>query len=190
MNSTINLSVKRNPGKSLSEIVFEESGVDVSKCYQCGKCSAGCSVHNCNGMDVSPNRVLRMVQLGLEDVLKTKTIWSCVLCSTCTTRCPRNIDVPKVMDALRITAKKRGITQNAKVANVFHDAFMKSIKKYGRVYELGLVLERNLMTGKLFMDAELGLPMITKGKIAFLPKKVGSDQIQKIIENVKRMEDK
>jgi heterodisulfide reductase subunit C len=142
---------------------------------------------------VSPNRIVRMIQLGMEEeVLNTRTIWACVLCSTCTARCPRDVDVPRIMDALRITAKKRGINNKFKNANAFHDVFMNSIMKHGRVYELGLLIGLKLkQSGTLFEELDIGLPaMLSAGlRIPKLPPKVNNpDEILKIVENCKRME--
>jgi len=193
MSSVVNLSEQQKEHGDFAERVFEESGIDVRKCYQCGKCSASCSVHICGGMDLSPNRIMRMVQLGMEEeVLRTRTIWACVLCSTCTARCPRDIDVPRVMDALRIMAKSRGITEGFKNASVFHEIFMNSIIKHGRVYEAGLLVALKLkQSGTMFADLPIGIPAIIN--VAFRlpklpPKMNNSDQIRKVVENCKRIE--
>jgi heterodisulfide reductase subunit C len=42
-------------------------------------------------------------------VLNSKTMWLCASCETCTTRCPQDVDVAKVMDAVKITALHQGI---------------------------------------------------------------------------------
>ena len=193
MSTTVNLSLNQRDHGDLVEKIYEKSGVDVRRCYQCGKCSAGCAVHICNGMDVSPNRIMRMIQLGMEEeVLNTRTIWACVLCSTCTARCPRDIDVARVMDALRIEAKKRGITNKFKNANVFHDIFMNSIIKHGRVYEFGLLIGLKLkQSGTLFEELDIGLPAMLSAGLRipkFPPKVKNPDEIRKIVENCKRME--
>lgn len=193
MSATVNLSQNQREHGNFIKKIYEESGIDVRRCYQCGKCSGSCPVHNSKGMDYSPNRILRMIQLGMEEeVLDTRTIWACVLCSTCTARCPRDIDVPRVMDALRIMAKKRGIINKFKNANVFHDVFMDSIVKHGRVYELGLLIGLKLkQSGTLFEELDIGLPaMLSAGlRIPKLPPKVNNpDEIRKIVENCKRME--
>jgi heterodisulfide reductase subunit C2 len=76
------------------------SGENLLACNQCGKCSAGCPV--AFSMDILPNQVIRLAQLGFEDVLETQTIWTCAACLTCVARCPKGIDLPRVMEALRI----------------------------------------------------------------------------------------
>ncbi|MBS4008376.1 MAG: 4Fe-4S dicluster domain-containing protein [Clostridium sp.] len=81
--------------------VEEVSGQKVSACFQCGKCSGGCPV--VLSMDVLPHQVLRYAQLGLVDkLLHCKTLWICASCQTCDSRCPQNVDIPKVIEALRL----------------------------------------------------------------------------------------
>jgi heterodisulfide reductase subunit C len=52
-------------------------------------------------MDYLPSKIVRMAQLGIRDVLDTKTIWMCSTCFNCEVRCPRGIDVANVMEAIR-----------------------------------------------------------------------------------------
>jgi len=81
------------------ERVKELSGEDLDLCYQCGACSSGCPLTD--EMDLLPSTVMRLVQLGVGEVLDSKTIWVCSSCFTCQVRCPRGIDVANVMEALR-----------------------------------------------------------------------------------------
>jgi heterodisulfide reductase subunit C len=83
------------------------SGQDLLACNQCGKCGAGCPV--AASLDLLPNAVIRLAQLGQEDVLQSQTIWVCAACQTCVSRCPKDVDVPRVMEALRTIAMQRGI---------------------------------------------------------------------------------
>jgi heterodisulfide reductase subunit C len=77
------------------------SGQNVLACYQCGKCSAGCPM--VTSMDLLPNQIIRLIQLGqIMDVLNSKTIWLCASCFSCTSRCPKGVDLAKVMEALRL----------------------------------------------------------------------------------------
>ena len=81
------------------------SGASLLACNQCGKCSAGCPV--AFHMDLLPNQVIRLSQLGIEDVLQSQTIWTCAACLTCVARCPKGIDLPRVMEALRLISMER-----------------------------------------------------------------------------------
>jgi heterodisulfide reductase subunit C len=76
------------------------SGQSLLACNQCGKCSAGCPV--AFSMDILPNQVIRLAQLGIQDVLESQTIWTCAACLTCVSRCPKGIDLPRVMEAMRL----------------------------------------------------------------------------------------
>ncbi len=190
MSSTVNLSQVQSKHGDFVERVYEHCGQDVRKCYQCGKCSAGCSLHNCHGMDVSPNRIMRMVQLNMEEqALQAKSIWVCVGCSTCTARCPRDIDIARVMDALRVMAYEKGIVQYSGDAAVFHQKFMNNIVKFGRMYELGFIIDYSLKTFYALKLLDVAPQTLLKGNLAFLPPKMkNSKQIKEIVENIKRME--
>jgi len=76
------------------------SGQSLLACNQSGKCSAGCPV--AFSLDILPNQVIRLAQLGIQDVLESQTIWTCAACLTCVSRCPKGIDLPRVMEALRL----------------------------------------------------------------------------------------
>ncbi len=88
--------------------VEDISGQDLLACNQCGKCSSGCPV--AFALDLLPNQIMRMAQLGLEEVLQAQTIWTCASCLTCVSRCPKGVDLPRVMEALRQIAMERGTT--------------------------------------------------------------------------------
>ena len=192
MSTTVNLSKVQEEHSDFVERLRKLSGQDVRKCYQCGKCSAGCAVHNCGGMDVSPNRIMRMAQLSMEkEVLRTKTIWTCVVCSTCTARCPRDIDIARVMDGLRIMAYKKGITRYAGDAAVFHEKFMNNLKTFGRMYELLFIVDYSMTTFYALKLLDVAPQTLLKGNLPFFPSKLKNPgQIREIMENIKRMEGK
>ena len=76
------------------------SGQHLLACYQCGRCSAGCPV--VDEMDIVPSEVIRLLQLGqTEEVLKSKTIWTCASCLQCASRCPKGVEFSNICDALR-----------------------------------------------------------------------------------------
>lgn len=101
------VSSKRLSG-DFAKKVKEISGEDILSCYQCGMCSAGCPI--AFAMDLLPRQIIQLVQLGLEeDIAKSKTIWLCTSCLTCSVRCPRGLDLAKVMEALRLIRLRKNI---------------------------------------------------------------------------------
>jgi heterodisulfide reductase subunit C len=87
--------------------VEEISGQNLLACNQCGKCSSGCPVADV--LDLLPSTVMRLAQLGMDEVLRVRTLWTCASCLTCVSRCPKGVDLPRVMEALRIMAMNAGI---------------------------------------------------------------------------------
>ncbi len=178
--------------------VEKKSGVAVSACYQCKKCSSGCPV--AFAMDYLPNQILHMIQMGLkEEVLKSATIWVCASCETCTTRCPNDIDIAKIMDVMRMESRTSGLATGEKRVPVFHDAFLSSIKSTGRVYELGMIGQYTLKSGdvtakfkggSLMEEAKLGWQMFKKGKLKLFPHRIkGRGEVKKLFKKLKKGED-
>ncbi len=82
--------------------IEEISGENVFACYQCGKCSAGCPM--VAEMDLLPNQIIRFLQIGAgEAVLEKRTIWLCASCFTCAARCPKGVNLAKLMEGVRAT---------------------------------------------------------------------------------------
>jgi len=96
------ISLSRNDiQNAIIQKIEDISGQKVLACYQCGKCSAGCPM--VSKMDLLPNQIIRLIQLGqINDVINSKTIWLCASCFTCTARCPKGVDLAKLMEALRL----------------------------------------------------------------------------------------
>jgi heterodisulfide reductase subunit C2 len=151
-------------------------------CYQCGKCSAGCPLRSY--MDIPPNQVIRLFQLKEYDkVLQSKTIWLCAGCMTCSSRCPKNYDLAKFMDALREISLKKGIKPADKNIFKFHESFINQIKRFGRSFELGLMIEYKLRSQQLFQDVDMAPTTILKGKLNFIPHIIrNKPQIDKIFK--------
>jgi heterodisulfide reductase subunit C len=158
--------------RSLAVRLLGEGEVSVANCYQCGKCTAGCPA--AEDMDVAPSQVLRLLQTeqpGHEDrVLQSMAIWLCIGCETCVTRCPQQVDLPRTMDFLRQESLARGLAnQDAEDIIAFHNAFLRSVEKGGRIFELGMVGDYKLRTGHFFKDVGVAPSMVTKGKLGLFP---------------------
>jgi heterodisulfide reductase subunit C len=169
-------------GRQLADRIGDLSGQTIVSCYQCGECTAGCPV--AYTADLMPNQVIRMVQLGQDSVLESSMIWLCVGCETCATRCPRSVELSKVMDALRETAVARKSRIREPAILTFHKTFLKSVERMGRTHEVSMLAEYKLRSRDLFSDIFLGIRMFLKGKLALVPKFIkGKNEVSRIIRN-------
>ncbi len=90
---------KAVPIENLRARVEELSGENVFACYQCGMCAAGCPLTE--EMDRLPSQVIRDLQLEDASVLESNAMWVCASCLACEVRCPKGVDLAKLMEALR-----------------------------------------------------------------------------------------
>ncbi len=101
MRTQLSIASVRGDFVQQVEAVSNES---LLACIQCGKCSAGCP--SASSMDILPSQVIRLAQLGIEDVLDSQMIWACAACMNCVSHCPKGIDLPRIMEALRLMAMR------------------------------------------------------------------------------------
>lgn len=175
---------------SLAESIEESVGVHSQKCYQCGKCSAGCPLSD--EMDLPPSMVMRLLQTENQQnddiILRSHSIWLCLTCEMCISRCPMEIDIPSVMDFLR----QKSISQNkvnkkAKNIVAFHKSFLNSIRLTGRLFELGLIVDYKRRSLNLLQDASLAPRMISRGKLHFIPHMIKDRaQMSRIFKRTKK----
>lgn len=186
MGNSVKLTPVSQSDKALLSKIEKEAGTSINLCYQCGKCTAGCPV--AFAMDYTPRQVIRLLQLGMiEKALESESIWICATCETCSARCPRGVDIASLMDALRREALKQKKVNDKKVA-VFNKAFLGCVKNFGRSYEAGILMYHNILTKQFLKDAELGLPMMKRGKVSPFPEIIlGKDEVKKIFERVEEM---
>ena len=175
--------------KYISEIKLN-TDVNVNRCYQCGKCSAGCAV--AEEMDYPPSRVMRMLQTNEEDnyreILSSEAIWLCVSCQNCLTRCPMEIDIPQLMDFLRGRAiQEKTINKKSKNILSFHRAFLDSVRYTGRLYEIGLIADYKMRSFDILQDMDVAPKMFIKGKLPIKPEIVKNrKQINAIFKKAKQ----
>lgn len=164
--------------------VLREANVDVKDCYQCGKCSAGCPV--AASADATPREVIRYLQLGLlDDALRSNMPWYCVGCGMCLARCPQNVDLPSLNNALRHAGKAAGIIP-VKEVDRFDKAFVGIVRTEGVSDEALLAMQFNLTTGHLFQDVLNSPKMLTLGMINANGHKVqGKAEVKQIVDAVR-----
>lgn len=158
------------------------TGQVLSTCYQCGNCTAGCPYTFV--YDIPVSQIMRLLQAGQKDtVLSCNSIWLCASCQSCTTRCPNNIEVAQIMDTLRHLARRKGFAKPQRPVRTFWDSFLASVRRHGRVFEMGTVAEYVLKTGRFWSDVDLGPKILPKGKLHFKPHDIqGKDEVARIFE--------
>jgi heterodisulfide reductase subunit C2 len=162
--------MKRPFTDDFAQQVKEQSGVDFDRCFQCLTCTLGCPL--VSTMDFQPHQLIRLIQTGgREEILGSRTIWRCASCESCVTRCPNEINLPRLMDTLRQMAREQRVAAGEKSIPVFHRTFIGGIRQWGRQYELGMLLAFKIKSRDLFSDLGLGMKMLQKGKISLLPGK-------------------
>ncbi len=166
----------------------ELTGNDYSCCYQCGKCTAGCPAGRF--MDNPPALLMRLIQINkIEQALSSESLWWCVGCGTCTARCPQNMEIAGTLDALRSIAIRENIVSKdieQKRVNAFHQAFLNTIRKSGRLSEIALVNSYKLKTGTFMQDMDAGLKMMLNGKINPFSVITGGEKIESL-EQIKQI---
>jgi heterodisulfide reductase subunit C2 len=149
---------------SLARELEAATGVSPMSCYQCVKCSSGCPVAGRG--DLRSHELVRLVQMDQRQaVLSSRFIWECTSCQTCVTRCPQKVDICGMNDALRAISLKEGLVAAGTAVPVFNEAFLNSVRKRGRVHELGLMATYKLRTRRFFEDFDKAPAMLKKGKL-------------------------
>ncbi|MBN2291447.1 MAG: 4Fe-4S dicluster domain-containing protein [Pirellulales bacterium] len=168
MADTLNLNNSR-----FAEEVERLSGTPVRACFQCHKCSTGCPIGP--DMDLLSSQIMRLIQLGEEaEVLGSRGIWLCASCEACTTRCPMGIDIAAVMDTLRMMAIERKVAIPDAHGEKFNRSFLGSVRRHGRVFEVGMMTAYKLRTCDFFADVDKVPQMLAKRKLSLLPNRSGA----------------
>jgi len=116
-----------------------------------------------------------MVELLLagreEEVLASNRLWLCLHCGTCAARCPNGVDVGEITAALKQKAWRRQVAAPIALP-AFYQSFLASVARWGRVYELGMLLGYKLRTGRWLEDMALGWQLLRQGQLSLLPQPI------------------
>jgi heterodisulfide reductase subunit C2 len=170
-----------NPS-TLKADIRAATGINAARCYQCGKCSAGCPMATESAL--RPHNVLRLVMQDRRDeALRDESIWLCLTCESCSARCPNDCDPARVIDQLREMSLQAGTSAAPRAIAAFHRAFLAQIRTNGRLHEMGMVVEYKLRSGDLMKDVTNAPAMVTRGKLSLLPDRIkGTDEMKRIFE--------
>lgn len=148
-------------------------GDRIKHCLQCGTCSGACPV--AYAMDMTPRQIIGLFRAGrMEEVLRSRAIWLCASCYSCTVRCPMKIRVTDTMYAFKRVAMQRGLYPRRFATPALSRAFVRTVRRYGRNYELGLAVRFYLRAklGKVFADSGIGWSLWRRGRLRLRPPRI------------------
>jgi len=174
---------------TIAEALQQLTGLNPLRCYQCGKCSAGCPMAEEMG-GLPPHALIRLVQTDHRDkLLKSEAIWLCLTCETCSARCPNDVQPARLIDGLRELALSADPLAAPRPIRAFHEAFLEQVRSHGRMAELWMIFGYKLGSGDLFSDALAAPGMLTRGKLKLIPQNIaGVEEVRRIFEGVKELE--
>ena len=169
-------------GRGIIDQVKALSGIDINACLQCRKCTNGCPVAGFT--DSSPAEIIKKLQLGAgAEILDSEIIWVCASCAACFSRCPMEINMAEVMDALRVMAEARGAAKPQGNMPLMNKLLLGTIKTFGRTYDLGAMALYKAGTASYGKDMDKVPTILKKGKIAIMPPQGADKKIVKQIFN-------
>jgi heterodisulfide reductase subunit C len=144
--------------ESRDKILAKLSRRELVNCFQCVKCTSGCTALKL--LELKPHEIIKLVNLGLVDELPSSDIiWTCATCLKCVQRCPQKASPYHVIMALRNLA----VEKEAKVP----EAYLKAVS---HILETGLIeTPQKVVTRKMetFDRDCLKLPKIRPPKESF-----------------------
>ena len=159
----------------LEEVVAATPGhSNLEMCIQCGTCGGSCP--SGADMDHTPRALFAMIWAVTTDpsmkerILRSNTPWYCVSCYFCMERCPQEVHITDIMYTLKRISVKENIYDSSKAPD-FSKTFINWVENYGRAFELGLMGQHMALHNPLgvFKIAGMGIGMVTKGRMAFMP---------------------
>ncbi len=102
-----------DPNTAAQKAVIERI-LDAEKlkyCYDCGICTASCSMVDLLGKDYNPRVLLERIVLDPEKALASEELWLCAWCYRCYKRCPQALKLPEIFLLMRAISAKQDHTQ-------------------------------------------------------------------------------
>lgn len=142
-------------------------------------------------MDHTPRSIFALIRADMRDeVFAANTPWFCVSCYYCVVRCPQDVHITDIMYTLKNMAIEQGKFSN-KAGSDLSQTFVNYVEDYGRSFEFGLATRHYLrhQPMKLLGSAQMGLGMLTRGRLDLTPHKIdGLDQLKAILGRAKELE--
>lgn len=179
----------------VDEVAATPGGEHIRACIQCGICTGSCPA--VSKMEYPPRQIIAMIRAGMRDeVLSSGSVWSCLSCYMCTVRCPQDVKPTELAHALECLANQQGFRVKGTRTPAFYRSFVSSIKGYGRVHELGMMLrfylsiKFYLLTNPLATLKMLPLPLklFLHRRMPLIPRRVkGKEDLSKLIQRFREV---
>jgi heterodisulfide reductase subunit C len=178
------------PYDAWADAIANETGIRVSSCYRCLRCSNSCPVGSF--MDVKPHQVVRLVQFGQRDrLLESSAIWICLSCEMCSTFCPNAIDVAGLMNHLKNLVVQSGRKPAEYEIATFHEVFIDVLKNHGVMNDLQLMRRYTIKrflhgatpsTDEMREDLGLAWSLLKRGRLKlFSEKSRAANEVREIL---------
>lgn len=106
--SLIDLMSMTKPDLKMREKVLAKTKRELSECFQCIKCTSGCTALKL--LELKPHEIMKLIEWGfLDELVTSDIIWKCATCLKCTERCPQKASPYHAIIALRNIASEKGV---------------------------------------------------------------------------------
>lgn len=174
----------------LEQVNLIPAGDRINRCIQCGTCTGSCPVSY--AMDISPRQLIALFRAGeMERIMKSRTIWICASCYSCTTRCPSGIKITDIIYALKRTAMEKKMNGAAPQVQTLARTFTENLMKYGRLHEGTLIRKYYMRTNvrKFFDLIPLGRKMMKTKRLQIFPKRIKArESLARIIRKAQEID--
>jgi heterodisulfide reductase subunit C len=178
-------------GTFLEEVIESTPGGErIVHCLQCGSCGGSCP--SGGDMEYTPRALIAMINADdREAVLAANTMWACVSCYFCTTRCPQEVPITDIIYSLKRMSIAEHRYKNTD-APALAKTFTGFVERYGRSYEAGLATGYHLLKRwkplEMMKMGPMGMAIFARGRMAILPTKIRQiEQLQAIIRKAKEL---
>ncbi len=107
------MSKPHTPNSDFAEELSKiPGGEGISKCVQCGICTASCVISKATDK-YRPRKIIQKIVLGKrEEVLNDELAWFCMTCRLCEERCQEGVSPAEIFQAVRTIAAREGHIPN------------------------------------------------------------------------------
>jgi heterodisulfide reductase subunit C len=179
----------------LDEVKATPGGEHILACIQCGTCSGSCPM--ADDMEYPPRKIIAMIRAGMRDeVLSSNSMWFCLSCYLCTTRCPRGVKPTELAHALESLASQQGFRIGGTSTPTLYRSFVGSIRDNGRVHEFGMMVRYYLSIMPALIAhpvatmkmAPLGLKLFSHKRLPLKATKIkGREDLSRIIKKFREV---